>query len=206
MIICQQQSPVLLLANQNDLIYGGLMVVKKIIIIVASLLTITALLFFSLFMIGGGIISGAFFNPRIDYRQMERIFVEDYDLLIVVVDYLSGSEHPTVNLFPERDNGIMSFFSDDLGMQHILISDENVVNAIETLRERGYRLISKNNDTIQFLRWSMRNRGHGIAYSINGDFPDSSAFSFLTKLEPLSVDGWFYYEEDFNEYRRRQQN
>jgi hypothetical protein len=29
--------------------------------------------------------------------------------------------------------------------------------------------------------------------------------AFLTKLEPLRESSWLYYEEDFNEFRRRYQ-
>ena len=179
---------------------------RKIIISIAFSLSTIVLLFLGLSILGGGIISGAFCNPRIDKRQMERIFAADYDLLKIVTSYLVASEYPSISLFPEIDNGLMSVFSDELGAQRISINDEAVVRAIEALRERGYGLIIKRNNTVQFSRWTMRDRGRGIVHSIDEAIPDYSAFSFLTNLEPLSVNGWYYYEEDFREWRVRYRN
>jgi len=169
---------------------------KRISIVVILLLTAIVLLIFLGIIIGGGIISGGLFNPRIDHERMERIFVDDYDLLIIVANYLTDSKHTSIHSFPERDTGFMSVFSNDLGSQQIPISDESVVNAIETLRERGYGIISRNYDVVRFLRWSMRGRGRGIAFTIDGYPPDESIWSFFTILEPLSKNGWFFYEEN----------
>ena len=90
----------------------------------------------------------------------------------------------------------MSVRVEGSGIQHIPITDENVVNAIESLRERGYGIISKGGNTITFLRWSTIGRGRGILYSIDGSRPNEAIFTFFTILEPLSKDGWFFYEEN----------
>jgi len=170
------------------------MVKRKKIFILIPLLT-AILIFFGLFIIGGGIISGTLFNPRINHEQMERIFVEDYYFLIVIANYLADSEHASVLSFSERVEGHMSIFSDDFGLQQIPISDERAINAAETLRERGYTAIFKSNNLIRFLRWSSMNRGRGIAFAIDGS-PDESILPYFTILEPLSKEGWFFYEQD----------
>ena len=41
--------------------------------------------------------------------------------------------------------------------------------------------------------------GAGIVYSIDGAEP---SMQILTKLEALDKDNWYYYESDFNEWRR----
>jgi len=168
---------------------------RRIIIITTSLVGVV-ILYLGMIFIGGGIISGALFNPRINQEQMERIFVDDYDLLRIVVDYLADSEYMSVYFFSERDAGLMSVRSSGLGVQHISVNDEDVVNAIKSLRERGYGHISKNDNLISFLRWSMVGRGRGILYSIDNTPPDTSIFTFFTILEPLSRNGWFFYEEN----------
>ena len=60
------------------------------------------------------------------------------------------------------------------------------------------------NNVIVFLRWTGFDTGVGIVYSIDGNTPsESSALPFLTEIKPLSVEGWYYYRECFNEWRRR---
>ena len=168
----------------------------KITKIILRGLLLALALYCGLLLIAGGIISGAFFNPRISPRQMERIFIEDYDLLRVVVNYLVNSEHTSIHFSPTVDKGYMSVHSRSLGVRHISISDENVSDAIEELRTRGYRIISRDIDMIRFLRWSMVGRGRGILYLFDGSAPDTTIFTFFTMLEPLSKDGWFFYEEN----------
>ena len=41
--------------------------------------------------------------------------------------------------------------------------------------------------------------GAGIVYTIDGIKP---SLQFLTKLEKLDRNNWYYYEADFNEWKR----
>lgn len=43
--------------------------------------------------------------------------------------------------------------------------------------------------------------GVGVAFSLDGSVPDESAITFLTKIEPLEDEGWYYYESDYNEWK-----
>jgi len=177
---------------------------KKIIIISISIVSL--------------IISGCISSPQIDQARMEEIFIEDYELLRVIVDYFINSEHMSIRIRPEpeMDKGTMSV---DSGLQRISISDINVIVAIETLHNQGYLTIARRDNIIRFLRFTRgRHFGSGIVYSIDGVLPNygvnprdplyGSAASptqiqHLTKLEPLSKPNWFYYEEDFREWRVR---
>ena len=60
--------------------------------------------------------------------------------------------------------------------------------------------MGRDRNTIYFQRWSNLDNGRGVAYSIDGSTP---TLQFLTKLEPLSESNWYYYEEDYNEWKRR---
>ena len=151
--------------------------------------------------VGSTVAGGGIFNPRINHRQMERIFIEDYELLRVVVDYFENSIHDNAFINSGIERGQFSIS----GGRRASIKDEQVVDSIEELRRRGYDAIAMVSSGVHFQRWSMRNRGHGIAFSLDGSPPSYSLLPFLTKLEPLSKEGWFYYEEDFNEHRRRRQ-
>ena len=80
------------------------------------------------------------------------------------------------------------------------VKDEEVVSAISVLRSKGYRHISRIDNTIRVVcKSKFRDFNSGIAYSINGE--DEPKLTYLTKIEPLSEDGWYYYESDYNEWR-----
>ena len=149
-----------------------------------------------IFFIGNFILWNSLSSPRISPRQMERIFIADYDVLMVIVNYLEDSEHTSISFSPDRDEGYMLVHSSRLGFQRTPITDESVIEAIEILRERGYGVISKNSYMIRFLRWSTMGRGRGILYSLDGSVPDTTILTFFTMMEPLSKDGWFFYEEN----------
>jgi len=168
---------------------------RKIVTILASLLAAGVLLFFVLFIIGGGIISGTLFNPRIGREQMERIFVEDYNLLVIVANYFAEFESTSIRLSSGEDMGLRFEFSDNYGRQHIPIEDEDVVNALNELKTRGYKSISKSNNLVAFIRWSSMSRSRGIAFAIGG-FPEEDILPFFTMMIPLSRESWFFYEQE----------
>jgi len=156
-------------------------------------------------------------NPsrmQVEMDQIKEEFTEDYSLLRIIVDYFALSSNTSVHI---RLN------EDCLGslVKNSLIIDENVVDAMEELRSRGYQIIARNNNIIRFLR-STRGRhfGNGIVYSIDGIEPnygtnprsplygsisEPTQIMYLTKLKPLSSQNWFYYESDFREWRLRYQ-
>ena len=170
---------------------------NKLGIIVGSMVAVVGVVFISFFIIVIGGISGRLFNPNINHEQMEQYFAEDYELLLVVRDYLVSSEYESIRLRPENylgDNSSLMIVDSDSGSQRILISDQSVVDVIDTLRDRGYSTISKSNNRIRFVRWTTRNRGRGIMYLIDGNMSDNSELQFFTILEPLSKENWFFYE------------
>ena len=79
----------------------------------------------------------------------------------------------------------------------VLIKDEQIMHSINTLISRGYDVITKDNNTVSFQRWSNLDAGRGIAFSIDGTQPN---LQFITKLEKIRESNWYYYEEDFNEW------
>ena len=168
---------------------------RKIVIVITSVLISGVLLFFVLFIIGGAIISGTLFNPHIDQEQMERIFVEDYNLLVTVTNYFSNFERTSIRLSSGGNMGLRFEFSDNYGRQHIAIGGEDVVKALNELKTRGYKSISKSNNLVTFIRWSSMNRSRGIAFAIDGS-PEEDILPFFTIMVPLSREGWFFYEQE----------
>ena len=131
---------------------------------------------------------------RIDYNQTVEIFTKDYNELSIIADYCINTGHSMIiirkstEMWAGLENG------------HLEIEDPKVRDAIKVLSRRGYRVISREDQTISFLRWSNLDNGRGIAYTIDGSEP---ILQFLTRVEPLPEPGWYYYEEDFNEWRIR---
>lgn len=66
-------------------------------------------------------------------------------------------------------------------------------------KEKRYQVINKHGNAISFQLNSTLDMGAGIVYSIDGAEP---SMQILTKLEALDKDNWYYYESDFNEWRR----
>jgi len=130
-------------------------------------------------------------------KSIEEDFVENYDNIIVVTDYLTTSEHENIHINNRID--LETMFNDtniDLS-----IDDASAIRAINTLFDKGYSAITKNGNTISFQRSTrLMDFGSGVAYSIDGTEPQQQ---FLTRLVALSEANWYYYEEDYNEWRLR---
>lgn len=165
--------------------------------IVLIILAVLALLYI-LFWGTAALIIGGAFRPAIGTERMERIFVEDYELLVIVRDYFKNSEHETIFLHKTTESEARSLQGNRIELEGI-----EAVEAISALWGRGYSAIGKRGNVIHFQRWANRHNGRGIAYSIDGSEPTDADLQFLTRAEPLSVPGWYYYEENVREWRFR---
>ena len=118
----------------------------------------------------------------------EKYFKKDKDDIILVTDYLVNSNSSSISI---NDTDI------------ITIKDEKVKEAFNRLFKKKYSAIDKNNNAIEFTIWTrFNNFGSGIVYSINNE--EEPTIEYLTKLVPLSEDGWYYYEADYNLWRDQQ--
>ena len=168
---------------------------KRIIIIIVSAICGTALLYGIFIFVVGPLLIGGFFNPPISKEKMTDIFNKDQTLLLDVAQYLANSDYEDVYIHDIIKNNKISITGG-----YIEIKDENVIKTINTLIKNGYSAIEKTGNTISYQRWSNLDNGRGIACSIDDSEPE---MQFLTKIEPLSEPNWYYYEEDFNEWKRR---
>ena len=135
--------------------------------------------------------------------EMEKDFRKNETLIFIIKDYLIESEYDEIYIPFYKETGMM--FA-GLNNGDVSIDDAKVVETIELLRKRGYISISKTDNCIEFLRWANKVLYKGIAYSINGHVPEETSFGFLTKIEQLSEDGWYYYEENLDEHETRNDN
>ena len=119
-------------------------------------------------------------------EQMENTFQTYRSEIRIITDYLLTQEPP------------VSIYGDSRGLP------ENVAQAIKTLmRQAGCSSIHYNESAVHFVLWTrFADAGCGIAYSeatslglLEGDFP------YLTREQPLSEQNWFYYVEDYAQWR-----
>jgi hypothetical protein len=151
-------------------------------------------------LIAGGVFLYRIFPPPLSQKETEKDFVKNKDNIMIVTNYIISLKYNNMSIL-HTDDGKTMFVS---GYGHIVIDDSQVIKAIGILFKRGYQVIDKTGNTIYFQRSTIfRKFGSGIVYSIDGHTPDESSIQFLTKLEQLSVSNWYYYEEDYNEWRKR---
>jgi len=129
------------------------------------------------------------------------VFFENKELVFLVRDYLVQSEYDSISIAPHMEKGIM--FVNQVKVPYVPIDNEEVEEAMNVLRENGYSSFSKYNSCIKISMRTSVNVSYGVAFSTTGHVLDESSFDFLTLIEPLTEEGWYYYEEDFPEWRVR---
>lgn len=157
--------------------------IKKLILISVIILA----LYIVKTLLGGLIIGGVFFPP-ISHEGVEKRFQQHKEYILTVTDYFEKSEYRNIYI-----NLSMKSNEFSVGGERVIIEDADIVKAIAYLKRNGCSVIIRDEETIQFQMWANLDSGRGIAYSINGEKP---VIEFLTKLEPLSENNWYYYEED----------
>ena len=165
------------------------MFIKILLFILISIIAI---------LIAGVMLLCLIFPPPLSKDATEKDFMKNKDNIMIVTDYLANLKYNHISIKTTDKSGIM-FAGLENGMT--AIDDSKVISAVNKLFKKRYSVIIKDENTIHFLRSTrFREFSSGIAYSINGTEPQ---LQFLTKLEPLSEKNWYYYEEDFNEWKRR---
>ena len=129
--------------------------------------------------------------------SVEQEFSRNYSTIMTIVNYLINSEYDDVYIVDVSGEMMAD-------LMHVNISKDEVNDAIDQLLGSGtYKSFVKIGNTIRILQWrGTQDIGCGIAYSIN--LVDLPEIEYMTKLEPLAVDGWFYYVDDYNTWRAKE--
>jgi len=131
-------------------------------------------------------------------KATEKDFLKTFDSILIITNYLINSEYEYMYINRSGDGKTM-FAS---GYGDIIVGDIQVIEAMDVLFKNGYSVIAKHNNTSYFQRSSTLDFGSGVAYLIDSDEPD---IQYLTYLKPLSKPNWYYYEEDYNVWRKLNQ-
>jgi len=145
----------------------------------------------------------------LNHSRAETFFANQEGRLLIVRDYLLNSEFDSLSIrWPPTTIGGMPIDTDEIlmstgsGYGHVPVDDDAVIEALHHLFSY-VRSIGMRGNSISFLLWSTIDHGRGIAFSIDGNTPDESGLAFLTEIEPLFEKGWYFYVENFNEWRRQ---
>ena len=138
--------------------------------------------------------------PRQGMRETRKDFQKNKELILMINSFLIESEYDNIFIPPHQEKGTIYVGS---GYGDVPVNNEKVVEAIVLLRKKGYSTIGKKANCVYFVRWTGKDVGKGIVYSIDGHEPNESSLQYLTKIEPMKENGWYYYEEDYNEWRVR---
>ena len=131
--------------------------------------------------------------------KVERDFQKYYDNIQIVVDFMISSEYETIIIDSEGRTGLAD--TDGYHIESVeLVLDTKTEEAVKRLLSGGYERIDKVRDTIQLQQWHWLNDvGCGVAYTINGQ--DLQEIQYVTELIPMKKAGWYYYVDDYNQWR-----
>lgn len=148
--------------------------------------------------------------PYSSQQEIEKEFYKNYEAISELTSYIENTGFVNINIqdtdyiYDDGNYGTWYVQSGDAndtandGRKEI--GDDKVVKELLHLfKDKKYQGINKAGNAISFQLNSTLDMGAGIVYSIDGTEP---SMQILTKLEALDKDNWYYYESDFNEWRR----
>ena len=116
-------------------------------------------------------------------EQMEDTFQKYREEIQIITDYLLTQKQP-FSIYDSNE-----------------VLPENISQAVKTLmRQAGCSSIHCSKSTVHFVLWTrFTDAGCGIAYTSGNSL--ETDLVFLTQVQPLSEQNWFYYVEDYAQWR-----
>ena len=143
-------------------------------------------------------------NMTSSKENADNIFSTRREEFQLISDYLLSLDCEEVCI-DDADGTLLLFYYEEAANSEVRTSERSIESeaircAVQHVFSAGCNKIFRNDETIEFLFWTRFNDfGAGIVCCKNAI--TSPEIQFLTKLEPLSSTGWYYYETDFNEWR-----
>ena len=125
-------------------------------------------------------------------------------------DFLIHSEfeHIVIRLprnYTDISAGNFEMLPISVSIGRIPIEDNHVIKSLKYFSGK-VSVIGKRYNGIRFSKWGLRNQTRGIVYSMDGNTPGESSVHFLTDIEPLSEERWYFYITNYPERRNNQRN
>lgn len=184
----------------TGIIRGGKMQYKRISIIQA--LIIVSIIFVAVCLLVICVFRGIIKEPGMSTICHD--FNTDQEALENIADFFENLGYGNIYISENDMWGTMYVSEGNSVGSTTTISDPIVSEQIyNLLHKRGYSVVGKKSNTIYFQKWSNKNKGVGIAYTIDGSAP---VIDFLTEFSNLSAEKWYYYKEDFIKYKAIKNN
>ena len=150
----------------------------------------------ALFLTTGILLGGCAKREPPGKEEIYERFQDAHSDIQIVLNYLVQTEYDTI-FYPTPDGEVFADF------ERIPI-DDTIKDAVHSLiREHNFIRFGKRIDdnAIAFEMWTDQLECEcGVVYALNKEILPT--VEYLTLLEPLPEDGWYYYVEDYNEWRR----
>lgn len=140
-----------------------------------------------------GFLSNGCHSYFVNKSHIAKCFDSDKKYLISTKNYLCNVEGDVVIYCS------LTFIELTVNGKNFSIDDTGISKELTELQNSGYEVIVKSDNYVSFQKYSDLDSGIGIVYSIDGNRPN---LQFLTELEALNEENWYYYEEDFNEWEQ----
>lgn len=150
------------------------------------------------------------FGPYSSQQKIEKEFYKNYETILEITSYIEKAGYVNINIqgtdYIYDDGNYGTWYvqsgnaNDTVNDGRKEIGDDKIIKELSHLfKDKKYQVINKNGNAISFQLSSNLDMGAGIVYAIDGIEP---SLQFLTKLKKLDKNNWYYYEEDFNEWKR----
>jgi hypothetical protein len=141
---------------------------------------------------------------KFDRNIAEEVFNDNKEYIVMVSEFLSGLDFIALDysgIHIDKSDAEKRIMFTGIEKRYVNIENDDVWKAIFILFGRGFRSIGRSDNTIYFEKWYRKEEERGICYTIFGD--ENPTLQYLTHFEKLSATGWYYYEEDYGEYRQK---
>ena len=150
------------------------------------------------------------FGPYSSQQKIEKEFYKNYETILEITSYIEKAGYVNINIqgtdYIYDDGNYGTWYVQNGNVNDIAndgrkeIGDDKIIKELSHLfKDKKYQVINKHGNTISFQLSANLDMGAGIVYAIDGIEP---SLQFLTKLEKLDRNNWYYYEADFNEWKR----
>ena len=139
------------------------------------------------------LISNHIFPP--DVKKMDKIFQMGYKELKTLKNYLCPFDY----CFIESKKNNKKYIINAYNTKKEVTNQRAVASLDKIFNELNFKYVTKYNNTTCFVKWEWGERRLGIAYVINDI--ETPIIDFLIELQPLSEQGWYYFEADYNKWR-----
>ena len=151
-------------------------------------------------------------EPYTIQEQIAEEFYSNYNNIVTITEYLIHAPFDNITiqnndyLYNNKTYGYWFAYNADNSINTnvglIPIENKKIVDILtELFRNRKYQTIVKNKNTIHFQLCDNLDMGRGIVFVKDDSKPE---MQFVTEIQSLNKENWYYYEVDFNQWKKTQ--